>query len=171
MRDQQTYRAGYDLERVVLYGAVGSCSVIFSALLVLFMGTRISSHPGFSTDTIGEMMDYFEFFFLAFLSYFSASVFTWRFREKLAKWTASWLMISFIGSIVFPILFLLRLWIVSVFRYQQFDSDGRSLGPFLATVVGVLLVGSLCFLLSAVCCGLVSAIQNARRKHNGTSIV
>jgi hypothetical protein len=157
MKVQKTYRASYQLQRVVLFGAAGSCSIIFALFFLMFLASRISYHPSARLDTIDEMTGYAEFFFFVFLSYFSASIFVWRLDEFLSSRTVSWLPIAFLGSFLLPFVILLRVWIGVVISEQRLPN----LQYFGAIAMGMLIIGTVCFVLSSVGCALVSALTGA----------
>jgi hypothetical protein len=161
MDEQQQYAASYDLQKVILFGATGSCSLIFSVFFLLFLGSQISSHPGLSTDTINEMVGYAEFFLFAFASYFSASIFVWRFSGYFSRSAVSWMPIALLGSIAFSISFLLRVWVSSILTYQENNPFQDPPPTFWIVAIAMLFCGIVCFIVSAIGCGLVSAIVGA----------
>src|SRR5688572_5832853 len=118
MHGHQDYQSTYDLRRVILLGAVASSSLIFSVLFFLFLGS-FSSHPGYSTDTISEMVSYAEFFLFAYGSYFATATLVWYFASHLSKAASSWFPIVLFGSILFSASFLIRVWISDLMTYQE----------------------------------------------------
>ena len=163
MDGHQNYRATYDLRRVILFGAVASSSLIFSVLFFLFLGS-FSSHPGYSTDTISEMMGYAEFFLFAYGSYFAAAVLVWYSASHVSKAASSWLPIVVFGSILFSASFLIRVWISDLITYQE-NNPFRAPPPgFGMVVVSILAVAGISFLVTSIGCGIASAFITAERK-------
>lgn len=161
MTEKQNYLDSYEVQQVVLFGAAGSSSVIFSVLFLFFLDSWISPHPGTSIDTISEMMGYVEFFFLTFASYFSASVLIWRLSSLFATWTISWLPIALLGSLLFSLLFSMRIWIESLFRIQHEIPTQVFTPDISAVMIGVLVL--VCFALSSIGCAIMSAFLKHRK--------
>jgi hypothetical protein len=154
----------------MLFGSAGSCGLIFSVLLLLFLGSRFHSHSDFSTDTISEMMGYAEFFLFAFGSYFSAAVMIWRLRNYFSKFVVSWLPIALFGSIVFSVSFLLMVWVSSVITYQENNPFQSPPPRFGNLILVMLLFGFASFIVTFVSCELVSAIFSFEKRDDGLLI-
>lgn len=153
------YLATYELQRVILFAAAASSSLIFSVLFLFFLGSLISSHnPSYFTDTISEMMGYAEFFVFAFASYFLVSVLIWRFRKYFSKIVVSWLPIAVIGSFTFSGSFLFRIWISAVINYQKNDPFQNPPSTFRQLILAILITGSLVAVVALLGSGLVSAV-------------
>jgi hypothetical protein len=163
MKIGPTYRESYELHRIVLFGAAGSCSLIFSMAFLLFLGSRISSHPSYSTDTISEMIGYAEFFLFAFSSYFAASIIVWRYTDCFSRLSVSWLPVTLVGSIAFSVSFLLRVWVSSWMTYQEGNPYQAPPPEFWKIVFSLVLVAGVCFIVTSIGCGLVSAITNSEK--------
>lgn len=164
MTKQPKYRADYELRKIILFGAVGSSSLIFSILFLLFLGSQISTHHSIvATDTISEMMSYAEFFFFAFFSYFLAAILIWRLSDGFSKFVVSWLPISLIGSIVFSVLFPLRVWLSSILTFRE-SSPFQNPPPNMWQVALLMLICvSICFVVTAVGCAIISAITTSEK--------
>lgn len=160
MAEAPKYLPSYELRGVILFGATGSCSLIFSVLSLLFLGSQISSHPSLSTDTISEMMDYAEFFLFVFAAYFSMSVFVWRFQNYFAKFSISWLPIMLFGSVTFSVSFLLRGWLSSISTYQERNPFQSPPPEFLTLTLVMVFWVFICFIVTSIGCGLVSVIMD-----------
>ena len=153
MVESSSYIDSYDLRKVILFGAAGSSGVIFSFLFLAFLGSRGSSHhQPISTDTIGEMMGYAEFFFFAFVSYFAAAVFVWKMRSLFSNSVISWIPISSIGSMFFSISFFSWVWFLSVPSPQGVPPP---------SFMYVLLFAMVCGVALTVITGVSSAIASA----------
>jgi hypothetical protein len=152
------YSATYELRRVIFFGAVASSSLIFSLAGLLFLNAQISSHPGFSTDTISEIMGYAEFLFFAYASYFAASLIVlWR-AESLSRFSVSWLIVSVLGSIIFSVSFLLRVSISSLANYRAEDPFETPPPELWAIFLSVIVLSGVCSVVTSIGCGLASAI-------------
>jgi len=150
--------ATYEPRRVIFFGAVASSSLIFSLVFLLFLGSQVSQHPGTSTNTLGEMMGYIEFFLFAFGSYFAAAVIVLRGADRLSRFGASWPLVAVLGSFIFSVTFVLRIWMSSGANNSARSSDQPSLLGLWAIPVSVLISTALCSLITLTGCGLASAI-------------
>lgn len=163
MSERLGYRLSYDLRQVMLFGAVASSSLIFSVLFLFFLGSQLSSHhPGYSIDTITEMMGYAEFFLFAYGSYFAAAVLVWRYADCFSKISVSWLPITLFGSIVFSISFLMRVWVSDLMTYQE-KNPFRSPPPgFSMVVLTIIVVAVISCLITSVGCSLITTIWSKK---------
>lgn len=157
MDGSQWFQSSYTIRRVVAFGAAGSLSIILPVVLLLFLDSQLSQHPGPFDQPIDEMMAYTGSFLFVTASYFSASVLVLRFREYLQRYLASWIAIAVLGSINFSVLVVSRLMLSSA------NSEVKGeLGPFLGFIVAVLFVTVICSMAAAIACGLSSALIGAR---------
>ena len=155
------YRATYELRRVIFFGAVASSGLIFSVAGLLFLDSQFSLHPGFSADTISEMMGYAEFFLFAYASYFAASVVVSWGSESLSRFSVSWLIVSVLGSITFSVAFLLRIWISSLANYRDGNPVESSPPSLWGIVIAMIALSGVCSIVTLISCGLASAIVYA----------
>ncbi|MBX3267917.1 MAG: hypothetical protein KF831_14555 [Acidobacteria bacterium] len=162
MDGRQNYRSSYELRRVIFFGAVASSSLIVSVLFLYYLGSQVSSHPGYSTDTISEMMGYAEFFLFSYGSYFAAAVIVWSYSDYFSKKTVSWLPIALFGSILFSTSFLLRVWISDLLSYQENDPFRSAPPGFWMVVVSILIVAGACFLMTFIGCAMASSLFTSK---------
>src|SRR5687768_7190076 len=101
MNEKPPFAECYEPARIVTVGAAATSGLIFSVVFILFLGSQFSyHHPPFTTDTIGQMVGYAEFFVFAVVSYFGVALAVLRWKA-LANYIPSWLPIPLMGSAVF----------------------------------------------------------------------
>jgi len=155
------FQSSYTIRRVVAFGVAGSSSVILPFVLLLFLDSQVSPHPGSFDQPIDEMMAYTEFFVFVTASYFSASVSALKFREHFQKYFASWLTIAVVGSITFSVLVVSRLMLSSA--RTEVTGELSALPGF---IVAVLFLSVVCVIPASISCGLASALIGARERRD-----
>jgi len=172
MEEPRTEPSSYELKQVVLLGAAASSSIIFMRLGFLFLSSGVIDHANLSTSSISEMMDWAEFIFFLFASYFSASLLVRRYADSFSRLGPSWLPIAVVGSMTFSVSFMLFVWVSSTLTYT---GNGPFEGPPLTIwqlPLSIAVFAGLCFVISLFGTTVASAIYDLSRDKNvPTSII
>jgi len=171
MKDKRNDPSSYELRPVIIYGAAASSSLLLLLLILLFLNSQISDHIGPSTDTIGEMMGYAEFFIFSFASYFATSVFVWRHANYFSRFGPSWLPIALLGSITFSVSFYLLIWVSSIITFSHtdpFQNPPPSVGQL---TLGIFIFAGICFVISSIGCGFATLIHRYRQSPEESPLI